>query len=32
MYNAFSSSHPLDITRAYHTMVAFEVFVMDFSL
>lgn len=32
MYNAFSSSHPLDIAWAYHTMVAFEVFVMDFSL
>jgi len=29
---AFSSSHPLDIARAYHTTVAFKVFVMDFSL
>ena len=32
MYYAFSSSHPLDIAWAYHTMVAFEVFVMDLSL
>jgi hypothetical protein len=31
MHNAFTSSHPLDITRAYHTTVAFEVFVMDFT-
>lgn len=31
MYNAFSNSYPLDITRDFHTTVAFECFVIDFS-